>query len=385
MNLKIVSWNINGLRSVLGYQPWGFEKSDEKRMEKLLSSFNADILCFQETKLTRTELNEKLAKLKDYYAFWSFCRKRKGYSGVVTYVRKSLCPTDYQEGFSGFLETNSLFSRTIGEDHLLEEFSTDEILELEQEGRCCVIAFGKLLIFNFYFPNSGDGEERYQFKLRYHQAVSKQIEALHREGYQVIVLGDINAFPFKIDCAYKQNEESMKRPHRVWFRELLSHHMIDTFREIHKEEKHCYTCFDTKTGARATNYGTRIDYILCSKHINVVQSSIMGNVIGSDHVPASAELSFPSALPLGTKCTSASEFFVEYQGGKQKTLFSFFSKGSKKRKRTDEPPKPKKRVKQGKLNFAVVKKAKISSAVKKRKRCLPQVKQKQRNSGPTFL
>ena len=65
-------------------------------MEKLLSSFNADILCFQETKLTRTELTEKLAKLKDYYAFWSFCRKRKGYSGVVTYVKQSVLFCDYK-------------------------------------------------------------------------------------------------------------------------------------------------------------------------------------------------------------------------------------------------------------------------------------------------
>ena len=102
--MKIVSWNVNGLRSVLYYHPWCHKGKDE-RLQALIDSFDCDIFCMQETKITRQHLTSDIAIVNNYYCFHSMCQKRGGYSGVSTFVKET-CPFPAiraQNGFCGFL------------------------------------------------------------------------------------------------------------------------------------------------------------------------------------------------------------------------------------------------------------------------------------------
>jgi len=331
--MKIVSWNVNGLRSTLGYSPWGHEKTEAKRIEAMLSHLGGDIICFQETKLTRTELTSSLASLENYFAIYSFCDVKKGYSGVVTFVKKTWCPTAVNLGITGIYgRCDDLLTSIFPKPYLLEEFTSKELKALDSEGRCVCIGFEmengkKLILMNFYVPNSGDSGKRFEFKMKYHALISKQVKFLKKHGCEVIVCGDINAFPERIDCAYSLEPDDMNRPHRVWFRNFLTE-MKDTFREVNKNPRK-YTCWDMKTAARSRNLGTRIDYILVSENIGIESASILSATTGSDHAPVCAVLKIDkSSMKFGKSCASAAEHFPEFRG-KQTTLLSFFAKGKK--------------------------------------------------------
>jgi exodeoxyribonuclease-3 len=166
--MKIVSWNVNGLRSLAKNDYW----------ESFLKEAKSDIFCLQETKASPDQLSEQFLFPLGYSAFFSSCEVRKGYSGVALYSKIEPLRVMYGMG----------------------------IKEFDQEGRLVGAEFGDFWLINVYFPNGGQGPERLDYKLRFYDAFFLFIEKLHEEK-PVIFCGDVNTAHEEIDLARpKENE-----------------------------------------------------------------------------------------------------------------------------------------------------------------------------------
>lgn len=270
--LKIVTYNVNGLRPRI---------SQFGSLRKLLDALDADIICFQETKLSKLELRADLVRADGYESFFScnrcYEKGRAAYSGVATFCRvksafstdEVALPVDAQDGFTGLLENCIGFGSQKDDCHSFmqgfEDFSRDEMLRVDGEGRCVVTDHGHFVIFNIYGPRAGaDDAERAQFKLTFFQILQKRWESLLRKGRRILVVGDLNIAPSAIDrCDAAPDFEKDK--FRKWFRSLLLQNggqFFDIFRAKHPERKDAYTCWSTNTGAEEFNFGSRIDHIL---------------------------------------------------------------------------------------------------------------------------
>ncbi|QCD82066.1 AP endonuclease 2 [Vigna unguiculata] len=267
--MKIVSYNVNGLRQRI---------SQFGSLRNLLNSFDADILCFQETKLRRQELTADLIMADGYESFFSCTRTsqrgRTGYSGVITFCRvksafssnEVALPLAAEEGFTGLLE-NSQASK----DELpfmtddLKEFSKDELISLDSEGRCIITDHTHFVLFNVYGPRAAnDDTERIQFKQKFYSVLQKRWESLLHQGRRIFVVGDLNIAPFAIDrCDAGPDFENNE--FRKWFKSMLIENggkFCDVFRAKHPDRREAYTCWSQSTGAEVFNFGSRIDHIL---------------------------------------------------------------------------------------------------------------------------
>ncbi|CAI9110936.1 OLC1v1011046C1 [Oldenlandia corymbosa var. corymbosa] len=272
--MKIVTYNINGLRPRI---------SQFGSLRNLLDSLDADIICFQETKISKPELRADLVRAEGYESFFScnrnFDKSRAGYSGVATFCRvRSAFSTDEvalpvaaEEGITGLIDS----SRALGSQNeespsateALLEFSRDELLKIDNEGRCLITDHGHFVLFNIYGPRADtDDTERIQFKSTFFKILQRRWECLLHQGRRIIVVGDLNIAPSAIDrCDAGPDFE--KNEFRKWFRSRLVENggqFIDVFRAKHPGRKEAYTCWPTNTGAEVFNFGARIDHILCA-------------------------------------------------------------------------------------------------------------------------
>ncbi|XP_010446826.1 PREDICTED: DNA-(apurinic or apyrimidinic site) lyase 2-like isoform X1 [Camelina sativa] len=268
--MKIVTYNVNGLRQRV---------SQFDSLLKLLDSFDADIICFQETKLRRQELTADLAIADGYESFFSCtrtCEKgRTGYSGVATFCRvksaslscEIALPVAAEEGITGLVSSNSRCVKTetyaIAEG--LEEYEKDELLRIDQEGRCVITDHAHFVVLNVYGPRAvADDAERIEFKHRFYDILERRWECLLRQGRRVFVVGDLNIAPSAMDRC-EAGADFEKNEFRKWFRSLLVERggsFSDVFRSKHPERKDAFTCWSSSTGAEQFNYGSRIDHIL---------------------------------------------------------------------------------------------------------------------------
>jgi len=367
---RILSWNINGLRSLENFPDW-------------LSRLEADVLCFQETKVTRDMLTEPLALVSGYSSYYSFSRGRAGYSGVATYVRNDCTPLAAEEGITGLLGLPD--SVVGGTDQLSIEFSQEELKSLDGEGRCVITKHRidsqsqeeYLVIFNLYCPRADpERADRKRFKLLFYKALDIRAQALIDQGNKVIILGDINTSHREIDhCdpyeefhdhpgrrflnhllkqAYR--EESTEAPNRKsenteasnrksedcemtdemeqedWEcsnLQIRNRQFLDSFRIFHPDRQLAFTCWNTKMNCRSTNYGTRIDYIFISLLLEnlISESEIHPDIEGSDHCPVSARFTF-NLRGAGKPPSAATKYYKEFQG-KQLSIKDMFSKAGK--------------------------------------------------------
>eukprot|EP00088_Acartia_fossae_P013414 TRINITY_DN17026_c0_g1_i1.p1 TRINITY_DN17026_c0_g1~~TRINITY_DN17026_c0_g1_i1.p1 ORF type:complete len:506 (+),score=50.37 TRINITY_DN17026_c0_g1_i1:57-1574(+) len=361
--LRILSWNINGIRSLDNFADW-------------IRRLDADILCFQETKITRDMLTEPVAIVPGYSSYFAFSKSRAGYSGVATYVRTSSTPTVAEEGLTGLLRKGD--SQVGGTSMLPLEFTQEELKSLDNEGRCVItkhkIAKSKesLIIFNVYCPRADpEREDRKRFKLQFYKALDIRANTLRGEGNKVVIVGDVNTSHREIDHC-DPYEEFHDHPGRRFLDHFLhcqlnpsqakskkereradeddeaemedwectsarieSHQFIDSFRIFHPDRKLAFTCWNTKMNCRSTNYGTRIDYVFISKCLEPLISccDIHPEIEGSDHCPVSA--SFKIELdPSDKPPSSATKYYPELQG-KQLSIKDMFSKVEK-RERSPE-------------------------------------------------
>lgn len=254
--MKIVSWNVNGLRSVERNGDW----------ENFLKQAKPDIFCFQEVKAEPDQLSPAVRDVPGFSSFFSPCKIKKGYSGVALYSK--IEPLSVIYGMN--------------------------IPEFDDEGRFIGAEYEDFWLLNVYFPNGGRGPERLDYKMRYYDAFLKFCEKL-RKDKPIIFCGDVNTAHFPIDLARpKENEKTtgFLPIERAWVTKLVDAGYVDTFRKFHKGQSESYTYWDTLTRARERNVGWRIDYFFVveefMKHIK--KAEIHADIYGSDHCPISITL-----------------------------------------------------------------------------------------------
>jgi exodeoxyribonuclease-3 len=255
--IKIISWNVNGIRAVL-----------KKGLLKWMDKENPDILCLQETKAHRDQLGPDVTDHKKYHSFWHSASNKKGYSGVVTFTKEE--PLFVEVGFG------------------TEKF--------DWEGRVVTTEFKDFVLFNVYFPNGKQNSDRLNYKLEFYEAFLEHINKYKRRGKRVIFCGDVNTAHTEIDLARPQSNEDVSGflpIERKWIDRVIEHGYMDSLREFHKEPD-LYTWWDLKSGARERNVGWRIDYFFVQKELkkNLKGAFILPGVMGSDHCPVGIELSF---------------------------------------------------------------------------------------------
>jgi AP endonuclease-2 len=279
----------------------------------LLDSLESDIVCLQETKMTSSDLDAMVGKPQGWYAFYSFTQTPGsavgGFSGVATFCRCGVAtPVAASEGIAPPPSDG-------------DAFLTDD--ELDCEGRCVVTDHSAFVLLNLYCPATRMGkkgdevdEERFEFKLRYHEAVHRRVSWYLAHGRQVVIVGDFNVCAARIDHCDPQKwdkDNPLVRfedtQTRRWMADLLRLGLSDVFRVFHPTRAGAFTCWNTMCGARLTNYGTRLDYIVVSTHLVASECTycdICPDVEGSDHCPVKMFLrqssyptseSMPSAPP----------------------------------------------------------------------------------------
>ena len=330
--------------------------------DALLDYFQGDIVCMQEVKISRARMDllAKAAFVAGYDSFFSFSRKRQGYSGVATYTRtRTACPVAAEEGITGTLPPilstlpsstsasplpSSLTSPVGHNTALLSAHSANELRDLDSEGRCIITDHGSFLLFNVYVPNSG--ESRDEFKLRFLALLHLRLRELSTAGRRLVVVGDINIAASPLDHCRPESttlddgsvvpfEDS---PSRIWWRKNVTADplhpdpsiLVDTLRAVYPTQRNAYTCWNTLTGARAGNYGARIDYVLVSQALMgaVRDARVLGYVEGSDHCPVQCDLEVErlEAWKCGDVAPAhASQWWAEFSG-QQKKLSQFFVK-----------------------------------------------------------
>ncbi|XP_023228123.1 DNA-(apurinic or apyrimidinic site) lyase 2-like [Centruroides sculpturatus] len=348
--MKIVSWNVNGLRSL------------KSSIKDILKNLDADILCLQETKLSRNQLEESLAFIEGYNSYFAFPRHLSGYSGVATYCKDSCKPVNAAEGLSGIFSPNTKFCLQT------ELFTPSEMISLDGEGRAIVTEHlikcsereEKLAVINVYCPRADPNKlDRKDFKLKFNQLLHCKTELLLKNCYHVLIVGDLNITHKPIDhCDPGSEEEFLNEPSRQWLDSFIlssendlksKKDMIDTFRHLNPTVKNAYTCWNSKTSARLTNYGTRIDYVLTDKGLlpYLKESIILSDIKGSDHCPIAAVFKF--SLLSNKQCPDlCTRYWPEFAGKQQK--LSIFLQNTEKFQNNEEGFQNSKRQKIDKQN-----------------------------------
>ncbi len=250
--MKITTWNVNGLRAVMGkgFRDWAMRDA-------------ADILCLQEIKARPEQLADEMRELPGYTSFWNPAQ-RPGYSGVASYVKSPL--TEIQFGLG------------------VEEF--------DAEGRVIRMSLSDdLILYNIYFPNGQRGHDRVQFKLAFYETLLSQCNLLHADGKKIIITGDFNTAHQEIDLANPKsnaNTSGFLPEERAWIDTYLSNGFTDIYRQLYPDRIE-YTWWTFITRARERNVGWRLDYFLVSDAFvpRVKDVVIQSEVHGSDHCPVS--------------------------------------------------------------------------------------------------
>lgn len=254
--MKIITWNINGLRAALNKGIWSWIEAQQ-----------ADLVCLQEIKANSEQLSdEQHGRFLGWEVTWNSAL-RPGYSGVASFSRT--------------------YNYQTAPYHLGDE-------RFDQEGRIILHSIGNLHIFNVYFPNGRRDLSRVEYKLEFYAILLEQLDQLSAQGKQVVICGDFNTAHQPIDIRNaKQNERStgFLPEEREWITHYLKHGFRDAYREMYPDRVQ-YTWWTNLFQARQRNIGWRLDYFLVSDILlpQVSAIAIHDEVLGSDHCPVSIEL-----------------------------------------------------------------------------------------------
>lgn len=255
--MRIVSWNVNGLRACA-----------RKGFSRFLAASDADVVGIQEVRAFPDQIEPKVRAPKDWHCHFAPA-DRPGYSGVAIYSRQA--PDDVQTG--------------LGEPRF------------DAEGRYLEARFGRLRVASVYFPKgSGTARDnsRVPYKLDFYAAVLQRVQRLKRAG-PVLVLGDYNTAHTPLDLARPKSNERTSGflpEERAALDAWLAAGWVDTFRKRHPNQHGHYTWWAQWGGARQRNVGWRIDYVLASAAADrrVRDAFIWPQVSGSDHCPVGVDL-----------------------------------------------------------------------------------------------
>ena len=244
--MKLISWNVNGLRACMG-----------KGFLDFLKASDADIVCLQETKMQREQADFIIGGYEEY---WNSAEK-KGYSGTAVFTKKPPLSVSYGIG----------------------------IPEHDTEGRVITAEFPDFFLVNVYTPNSQQELARLPYRMQWEDAFRDYLKTLDQKK-PLIVCGDMNVAHEEIDLKNpKTNRKNagFTDEERQKMTELLSSGFIDTFRLLYPDTEGVYSWWSYRFHAREKNAGWRIDYFLVSDRLKdrVSNSRIDTDVFGSDHCP----------------------------------------------------------------------------------------------------
>ena len=244
--MKLISWNVNGLRACAGK---GFEES--------FKALDADFFCLQETKMQEGQLD---LAFDGYESYWNYADK-KGYSGTAIYTRQKPLNVSYGIGID----------------------------EHDHEGRVITLEMDNFFLVTVYTPNSQDGLKRLDYRMKWEDDFQAYLKSLD-EKKPVIVCGDMNVAHKEIDLKNpKTNRKSagFTDEEREKFTQLLQKGFIDTFRFFYPDKTDIYSWWSYRFHAREKNAGWRIDYFVVSERLaeKLEGASIHNEVYGSDHCP----------------------------------------------------------------------------------------------------
>lgn len=257
MSLVVYSWNVNGIRSVA-----------KKGFNNFLEQYSPDILCIQETRANSEDFPAGLEKPEGYESFHETALK-KGYSGVSLYTK--IKP----------LEIKNQFQNT----------------RFDGEGRIQIADYGFFVLFNLYFPNGTQSEERLDYKMGFCEQLLKELEVY--SDRRILVCGDYNTAHCPIDLKNpKSNEKNsgFLPMEREWIDRLVEKGFTDIFRKTYPETVQ-YSWWSYRFNCRAKNIGWRIDYHFVNQNLlpYAAAPKIHDEVGGSDHCPVSISLDIPDA------------------------------------------------------------------------------------------
>jgi exodeoxyribonuclease-3 len=252
--MKIISYNVNGVRSAIN-----------KGLITWLKTNNPDILCLQEIKLSETELISPLFEELGYYCFWYPAQKR-GYSGVA--ILTKIKPNNVQYGIG-----NSLF---------------------DDEGRILRADFDTFSILSMYFPSGSSGDVRQDLKMTFLDDFYIYIKELQKELPNLVISGDVNICHREIDIHNPKsnaNSSGFLPEERAWVGKFLDNGYVDSFRHFNQEPHH-YTWWSYRAGPKQKNLGWRIDYHFTTESMkNRLESAIIHpDQLMSDHCPIELNL-----------------------------------------------------------------------------------------------
>lgn len=259
--LKLVSWNVNGIRAVI-----------QKGFIESIKNLNADIVCLQETKAHPKQVEHDLEALGYKYEYWNSADK-KGYSGTAIFSKIEPMEVTYGINHS---------------DH-------------DSEGRVVTAEFDKFYLITVYTPNSQRGLTRLEYRMKWDEEFLKYVKSLEKKK-PVIFCGDLNVAHTEIDLKNPSTNKTTKSnpgnagftdQERANFDKILENDLIDTFRFFHKDEIK-YSWWSYMFNSRAKNTGWRIDYFITSSSLskNLSSATIENDIFGSDHCPITLSLNF---------------------------------------------------------------------------------------------
>ena len=251
--MKIISYNVNGIRAAInkGFIDW-------------LSESNVDIICIQETKANREQVETNLLDKIGYHNYW-FSAQKKGYSGVAIFSR---------------IKPNKVICGT-------------NINHIDFEGRVIQADYNNFSVISLYLP-SGTNIDRLEYKFKFMRDFQEYIDDLKRRYSKLVICGDYNICHKEIDIhdpIRNKNVSGFLPVEREWLQNFIDSGFIDSFRYF-SDQPHRYSWLSYRANSRANNKGWRIDYIMVTNALNnhLINSNILNNIFHSDHCPISVEL-----------------------------------------------------------------------------------------------
>lgn len=255
--MKIVSYNVNGIRSAISKNWLGW-----------LQATDADIVCLQEIKANPDQVQEiYLLEQMGYHHYW-FPAEKKGYSGTAILSRTKPDHVEYGCG----------------------------IKDYDCEGRMLRADFDKFSVMSLYLPSGTTGDERQSFKYKFLNDFDNYLRELRWKYPHLVVSGDYNICHREIDIHNPKsnaNSSGFLPEERAWMEKFLDNGFIDTFRHFNKDP-HNYTWWSFRAGSRSRNLGWRIDYQMVTREMEpyLKRAAILPDAIHSDHCPVLLELDF---------------------------------------------------------------------------------------------
>ncbi len=244
--MRLISWNVNGLRAVVG-----------KNFREVFQSLDADFFCLQETKMQAGQLE---LEFPGYQSWWNYAEK-KGYSGTAVFSKHHPLSVTYGIGID----------------------------EHDHEGRVITLEMESFFLVCVYTPNSQDGLRRLDYRMRWEDDFRAYLQKLD-ESKPVIVCGDMNVAHEEIDLKNPKTNRmnaGFTDEERSQMTTLLNAGFADTFRHLHPTQEGIYSWWSYRFHAREKNVGWRIDYFLTSQRLlpQVSEANILTDIMGSDHCP----------------------------------------------------------------------------------------------------